>query len=291
MKKIFLLVLCMFCITLTGCSDKEIKDEVLSDFIDEVLEDIIFKGDSLTIVNETALALNILIEEGIDIDLDDLFDKNNIELQDVVYYYINLEITDVYTAYNMCLVYELLNINTSKLESYFMDPIFDNWGEVTVLNCLNILDVNEVLKEELEIKIKNSFTEFDYNDADTIGLKMMALGADTPGVAKDMIKDYITVDGVLSADFYDYDSNTNYPGESNACSTAMTIIGLLASDEKLSDYSVDEITLYEMLLTFKVEGGFEYNGELDLEYATPQSFLALTCYYISETLDKEVVLY
>lgn len=288
MKKFLIAILCVLTLSLTGCGDVEFKNKVLDDLYDDVLEDIIFKKNSLTIINETALALNLLIEEDFKIDLNDLFEENDTTVKKVVDYYKTLEITDVYTAYNMCIVYDLLDIDDSKLKSYFLNPTYDNWGELTVLKCLNMLDVNEELEEELELKIKNSFTINDYNDADVIGLKMMALGDDTPSVAKTMLKEYITYSGVLSADYYDYDANINYPGSANACSTAMTIIGLLACDENLSNYSVDGVSLYDMLLLFHKEDGFTSYDSIDYEYATPQAFLALTCYYISETLNEEV---
>ncbi len=280
MKKILIVILGV--LTLSGCSKREISDYYLEDFVDDVLEDIIFTSNDLTINNDTALALNLFEENDVYIDLKDLFEENNTTIKEVKNFYLNKDITDIYTGYNMCIVYDLLDLDTAKLEVYFGNTsiAYDDYSYTTLLACLEMLDVNDNLKESLELKVKSSFTDEDYNDADVISKKMMLLEDETPEIYKTMIKEYITEDGVLNP----------YTG-ANASSTASTIVGLICAGEDLNKYDVNKISLYESLLSFETDGGFMSGGELDLEFATPQAFLALACLYVYDTLQLEVELF
>ncbi len=276
MKKILVLLCSAF--LLTGCNfDINIKDSILLEFYEKDLEYIIFQEDSLNMINETALALNLLEENDININLSNLFKKNNTTIDKVKEHYKNKEITDIYTAYNMCVVYELLDLENDNLKNYFLNPVYDSWGELTTLKCLQMLDVNETLEIELENKIANSID--DYNDADTIGYKMTVLKENTPNEFKELLKTFISEEGVYN----------EYSGI-NAATTATALVGVLCTKDDINDYNVNNISLYDSLLTYRVEGGFHFNNELDLKYSTPQAFLALSCYYIYE-LNEEVELY
>ena len=81
-------------------------------------------------------------------------------------------------------------------------------------------------------------------------------------------------------------------GTANSCSTAYSILGLLASGVDIDKEYLDEEghTLVENLLAFEENGKFswELGGVLDEDFSTSQGFLALVAYKLYKENNNKV---
>jgi hypothetical protein len=74
-------------------------------------------------------------------------------------------------------------------------------------------------------------------------------------------------------------------GSSNAASTAMVILGLVAQGihPRSEGFTVEDVDLIEALINYYTEDGFNWlmnSEEVDLMFSTPQAFAALVAYKI-----------
>lgn len=147
------------------------------------------------------------------------------------------------------------------------------YSEAYVAIMLDTFDVNNSLSTILKSKLPTTM----YPSADYAGTAMLALFNEeydsTPYEA--MIHSGLSEAGVLG-----------YNQTPSACSTAYTIMGLIAKGIDPNQYVVGNNTyhLVDALLSFSLEDGSFKEHLTDtlsnLAYATPQAFAALTAYQV-----------
>lgn len=267
MKK---LLVVLFIILLPGCISASQKKGMLDSIVQDNITNIIFKED-MSLDTDVILSLKLL-EGEYSYNLEKIFTDCDTTLEDVKSNYLTKEITSVSVAYNMTVVYDFLNLDTTSLKNYFnSDFTYNEYDYNSIVRSLKILNINDTLKTSLTNELIQSFTD-GYNDADTISMKIITLGLDSPKEALSMLKTYITKDGVLG-----------YDGEANASSTAQTILALLCLGEDLCcDHTYDGKNIEDMLYDFYTEDGFKNkidDEEVDLKFASPQGFLAVSAMY------------
>lgn len=285
MKKILCLFLLL--LTVTACSSNS-YEWIVNDIINDELHEYILQSyydyetdEVITskISNEIAISI-IILKSYYSIDLDIVFKKANSSLDDITSYYENLEISDIYTAYNMILSYKLLGLDLSELEKYCDALTFDDLGYydyLTAINCFNMLEVNDKLKNDL-IDMYKDFDSQSYMDADYAAMIVVALQGEADYKYQEYLIKSVNDNKVV-----------NYSGEFSCSSTSQVQIAFMSLGLIYSRNS-----LVDSLMDFKTTSGFkEYlmDEESDLSYASPQAFLAISMTYLNEQTGNKVILY
>lgn len=315
MKKIFLLFITIITsFALTACSES-LEDHLFS-YINDELHDYTFKsyndwetGELVqldTINNDVATAI-LMLKNYITIDFETLLTKSDSSIEEVTKTYEEMYIYDVYTAFNMILVYKILDLDLSDLEDYFNTlDIFDfvtsiweedesgNWYEVTddngevvlvfdqykaltAINCLNMLDVNSTLKLKLISEFDN-IDNLSYIDADVAAMVIISLQGAASKDYLDYMTSCITSNGVK-----------NFNGDYSCSSTAQVLMALMSQGTIYRNNAV-----VDYLLNFRTTNGFKEfidDEERDLSYASPQGFLAIATAYLFEETSNKVLFY
>lgn len=298
MKKIFLLFITMItCFSLTACGNS--VEDYLQEYIKDELHDYVFghytdyeTGElvkTTSINNDVATAI-LLLDGYINIDLDSLFTKAGTSLEKVTKTYEDMYIWNVSTAFNMTLVYLLLDLDLTSLENYFEDMTLsyidatEGWGGVvydstylTVINCLNMLGVNDSLKTELIAKFDN-INDLSYIDADLASMIVISLQGSAHQDYLDYIYSKITYKGV-----------SNWSGEMSCSSTSQVLMALMSEGIVYRNNA-----LVDYVLSFRTTNGFkEYldDENRDLSFASPQGFCALATAYLFEETSNKVLFY
>ncbi len=299
MKKLLLLFISVFTtLSCVACSTNSLE-ETMKEYINNELHDYVFQsytdyytGDFVqldTISNDVAIA-TLMLEGYISYDFDMLLQRADSSIEEVTKTYEDMYISDVSTAYNMMLVYFLLDLDMTDLEEYFEDMTLsyidstEGWYGVvypqtylTVINCLNMLDVNNDLKNELIAKFDN-FDDLDYIDADLASMIIISLQGGAHQDYLDYLYTTITSSGVK-----------NYSDEFSCSSTSQVLMALMSRGVVYKNNAV-----VDYVLSFRTTNGFkEYldDEERDLSYASPQAFLALTTAYLFEETSNRVTFY
>lgn len=303
MKKIFCLFLFASSILLSGCTTKINFEKEVVKIINSELSNYIFQsyadyetGETVStnlISNDVASAL-LLLNNKLTIDLNNLLESAESSIEEVKSDYEDMVIYDVYSAFNMILVYNLLELDLTRFEEYFTELtledistgyVWDVYTHITAINCLSMLNVNSELKQTLiakydtiaELEELAKLDDYFSLDADLISSLVISFQGNAPTEFKTLLVKFIESDGV------------HFYGEPGCSSTAMVVIamlseGLIYNQNKLSD----------VLLDFKIDGGFKQyldDTTVDLSYASPQGFAALASTFLYEETGSKVVLY
>ncbi len=302
MKKIFLLfvaIITTFC--LTGCLNKNSIKDYLFDYSRDELHDYMFNYEydwindeyyySNTLNNDTVTGL-LLLSGYLDFDIDMILGKVDSSVEEVKETYENMVITDVSTAFNMILVYTLLDLDLTKLETWgrnltlsYINSTEGYYGTVypqtylTVINSLNMLGVNTTLKNSLISKFDSFDTiKADYIDADLAAMIIISLQGSAHQDYLDYLYTTITSKGVA-----------NYSGEMSCSSTSMALMALMSEGVVYANNAV-----VDYVLSFRVEDGFKQyltDDSRDVSYASPQAFCALATAYLFEETSNKVLFY
>ncbi len=292
MKKIFIFLLSVFSIvSLTGCSTNDFEDIVmdlinndihlytLSSYIDEETNEVSY---DYYLNNDIAVAI-LMLNSYIQIDLETIINKVDKDINELKDAYEAMEIS-VDTGYNMILAYKVLDLDLEKLTNYYTNLTKDDlssWNYITTINCLNMLGVNDVLKDELITIVSDyeTMSSDEYFDADTASMIIVALQGSAPTGFKNYLLEQIDSNSYIST-----------WGAANAASTAQGVIALMTEGLKYNNNSVSKA-----LLDFKFsDGGFKWLLEddcADFDYSSPQVFLALSVTYLFEETGNKILLY
>lgn len=278
MKRILTIFILLF--SLTGCLfSLSTKDHISNMMKDELHTFIMDQYNPLKFNNDAATAI-LLLQSTIAIDLEMVLEKKDLSLEEVTTYYEELTITDVGTAFNMVLAYNILSLDTDNLESYFKSITkseLSSYDYLTVINALSMLGVNSSLKSSL-LKEYDDISKLSYIDADLASMVIIAYQGNAPKEYLDYLYTQITSKGVKGWDDIE-----------NSCSTAYAIIALMSEGVIYNNNK-----LVDTLLTYKIEGGFKNKLDdttYDLSFSTPQAFCALASSYLFEQSSNKVILY
>ncbi|HHU56043.1 MAG TPA: hypothetical protein GXZ48_05095 [Acholeplasmataceae bacterium] len=276
MKKIMVFIFLVLLAGVTGC--KQEKDPLLKpinsaieNFIDNHAEK--YFTDVAKLDYYVVTAIKALDDHGYDISLSNYLSKEEVENYYKSYEYNT--IGEIFKAIEICRAFEidydflvdaLKKVNEVDIYSY-------TYG----LIALRITNVNIEMQDDLISKVP-IIREEDYRDADYAGVALMA--TDGLEINRDdlftLIDENISEDGVISW------------GNANSCSTANVILGLIALDIDPSSYGENDVDLVTALLKYHQDGAFKYmlDGDLDLDYATPQVFAAFASFKIYKESSK-----
>lgn len=300
MKKIFLfLITIITTFSLTACSNS--NEDHLRDYIADELHQYVFnysynwetnEYNYLDTINNDVATSVIMLSNYIPIDLESLLEQSGSSVEEVTTTYEEMEITDVSTAFNMILVYKMLGLDLDDLKTWagnltlnYIDSTKGYYGVVypqtylTVINCLNMLNMNASLKTTLIEK----FDDFDvvsssYMDADLASMIVISLQGTAHKDYLDYIYSSITFGGVK-----------NWSDELSCSSTSQVLMALMSQGIVYNNNSV-----IRNVLSFKTTNGFkEYLDDTtaDFSYASPQAFLAITTAYLFEETSNKVLFY
>lgn len=298
MKKILIVFLSVITIvSLSGCSNdinykKEI-DKMVSEEIHKYMFNISFdndynimydKNNNIVYTNEinSDMAASILLLDGyMTLNLDLIFSKVDKTVEEVTTYYENKEIYSISDVFNMVLVYNVLDLDLTKLEDYCTELTYEDLGYydyITAIKCLNLLEVNTELKEEL-FNIYLDFNNQSYIDADVASMIVVAFQGDAPKEYVDYLFSIIQTNGYV-------DGFGDIPCSSSIAQVALALIS--------EGYHYSNNIVTNALFDFKSDGGFKNkleDEEVELSFASPQSFKAIVATYLYEDTGKKIVLY
>lgn len=289
MKKI---LLCIMLFALVGCTSENPNNgstnpevtnhkQLLENYVENELYQYTFTNywNENEVSNEIATAI-LMLEGYVDIDFEELCNKNNKTLQEIKSYYENRDIYSIYDVYNMILVYKVLDLGLEKLETYCTDLTNDDlfnsndvslqYNQITALKCLNLLNVNSNLQYILKMEFYD-INSLHYKDADFISMITIALNGSNSDDYTDYLLDCLEDGGV-----YDLDWETGQQNKLNCATTSITSIALIIN-------GIEEGDMTQELLNFKTNNGFKLyldDNDADLSYSSPQVFLALTTIYL-----------
>ncbi len=298
MKKILLIIVtCITLVTVTACNKSELEEH-LHDYISNELAEYTFQyqvdwetGEgkySNSINNDVATAI-LLLNSQIQINFENLAKKVGLSIEEVTATYEDMEITDVYTAFNMTLAYQILDLDLDDLKdwakelSYTDIKAYDSpysgfeYAALSTINTLNMLGVNDSLKNAL-ISHFDNFNDFTYMDADFASLIVKSLQGEAHKDYLDYLYTQITSEGVK-----------NYSGEVSCSSTSQVLMALMSEGVIYKDNM-----LFETVLSFRTENGFkEYldDEERNISYTSPQAFCALATAYLFEETAMKIYFY
>lgn len=266
MKKFLMIMILLTLAGVTGCKEqnpslKRVNTEVdafietyLATYVNDETQDFYvmraiaklnkagYKVNLATYVNETALKTKY----------------NDLEYDSLATIFKGLTIMDIYNTVPPKAV--------TALNTYTEAPA---WNHTIAYLATKIANTNQDLQTSL-LSQMSVIREEDYRDADFAGMALMATATDTidRNIYYDLIESHLTSEGVESW------------GAANSCSTAMVVLGLLATKVDPSNFL--ETNLIDALLTFFDSGAASYkiDEEADLIFATPQAFAALAIYKI-----------
>lgn len=267
MKKLLTIMILLLLAGITGCKSQPTNlgrvDQEIDAFIEIYLDDYI--NDTKQDLYVTR-AIALLEANGYDVSLEDYVSKTTLTTKyDALTYdsipvmFQAISIMDLYDQIPDAVTTALGEIET-----------VETWNQVMAYWCLKKTGANPTLKDSLLQQFLVVRME-DYRDADFAGMALMATADEEVNRTEwlDLIALYTTSDGVASS-----------WGGANACSTAMSVLGLVAIDEDPTTY--EDVDLIAALLTYVTDGAARYDltADLDLQFSTPQVFAALVAYKI-----------
>ncbi len=264
MKKFLTIMILLLLAGVTGCKEqnpnlKRVNNEMdafiatyLATYVNSEAQDF-YVMRAWAKLNEAGYKINLNVSE------ETIKNKyNNLEYNSLASIFKGLIIMDIYKSTPQAAVNALNEIETVEA-----------WDHTTAYMALKLTNTNQSLQRSLLAQI-TTIREEDYRDADFAGMALMATSKDNINrdIYYDLIENSLSPEGVQSW------------GAANSCSTAMAILGLLATGKDPSTYY--EVDLVASLLTFFSNGAASYklNEDLDLQFSTPQAFAALAIYKI-----------
>ena len=284
MKNKILLVFIMI-LTLAGVTSCTVNDENKNEEKDSILVEVneaidAFiknashnyvkkENDAYTVDFEVLSGLYLLEQSGYDIKVSDYVSK-----EDMSKYVDSLDYSYPKQIFVTSVIDKVYGINTEKAKVALSSvESVDAWTLTYAYSALKHYNVNDTLKNDIASNLTVIKSE-DYRDADYAGMALSVLSDESVDktVLFELISSNITKDGISSW------------GTANACSTAYSIIGLLASGVDIDKEYLDEEgeSLIKNLLAFENDGKFswELGGVIDDTFSTPQGFLALVAYKV-----------
>lgn len=295
MKNKILLVFIMI-LTLAGVTSCTVNDgnenkkedpclvetnKAIDDFINNVSHNYVKKeSDTYTVNFEVLSGLYLLEQSGYNVKLTDYISK-----EDIVKYADALDYSYPKNIFIASVIDKAYGITTEKAKTALSNlESVDAWTLTYAYSALKHYNVNDNLKNDLASKITVINPE-DYRDADYAGMALCVLSDESvdKSALYELISSSITKDGISSW------------GTANACSTAYSILGLLASGVDIDKEYLDEEghTLVENLLAFEENGKFswELGGVIDEDFSTSQGFLALVAYKLYKENNNKVEIF
>lgn len=282
MKKIVCTIaIIILSFTLISCVENnknDITDDVIHKFLDKYANNYLTKNsDGFNIDYNVVQGIKLLEQVDSKIQLTSyLSQKDASEYVDSLDYSLPVNFfkaSVIDKAYNM--------VSSKPKEKLSMLTEVDVWSINYVYGALNYYSVNQELKTKIQSQLYVIRDE-DYRDADYAGITLAVTIKDRfeKQPLLDLIKNSIVKGGVSTW------------GNLNAASTASAIIGLTSLGIDLNKNYLDEDgnSLIINLLSFEEQGAFKWekDGEIDLNFSTPQGFLACVCYKVFTETQKPV---
>lgn len=280
MKKIITaLMLISILFIITSCNDEETNQNSLNE--DTIINDFLKNSSSYyqTLdTNDYQITLSLIqLNTYFDNHLDNIF----------IYQLVNIisekeSYSSISDVYKDILILSTLNKEiTNTIKSYLNNLTFEqieSWNYAYAYISLTKTSLNPSLQKEIKDYFNNNFNNI-YLDVDTSSMYIISNIANDENETKllNIINESLTPDGV-----------TSY-GNANSCSTAMVILALLSQNINPTNYQ--NYNLIEILTKYYQENNFKWlltDQNVDLLYATPQSILALSSYYIYKQTNQKV---
>ncbi|HPX71602.1 MAG TPA: hypothetical protein PLP51_00225 [Acholeplasmataceae bacterium] len=288
-KRILLIIIVIFGIfAVSGCKKKETEQQRVEKIITEVYKThrgtfIMYTIDDIVFDYNAIAAITLLNKKGYDFDLTKVLAE---EL--VVRHINNAEIKSENDAFKLMILAKAYNLempskvvdytaNLTQASSFYAYPV--------ILSLIENFKNNDALLNQILAAIPTVHTN-DWFDTDTAAF-ILATTTKYDNVDKSnlqtLLDDATTVDGVLGWD-----------GKYSASSTAMALIAN-TSNGKMVSFS-GESNLADALVKFydAEQKGFKSNleaEEIDVTFATPQAFAALSLYLLMLKGEKAPNLY
>lgn len=285
-KFINILIIIITCFTMSSCNkqdeDKSLGvDKVIKTFLDQYAQTYLNKKDNEYNIDYYVVATISMLEKHDEtVKITDYLSK-----EDALEYIDTLDYTIPTNIFKASIIDKAYHIKSNKPEIALANlNDVDQWSINYVYSALKYYQVNPELQNKILMKL-TVINDDDYRDADYAGMTLCVLYGEKVDKQPlfDLIKNNVQKGGV------------NAWGNINSCSTAMSIIGLLAEGIDINTQYLDENddSLITNLLRFEHNGTFSYtnNQEPDLIFATPQGFAACVCYSIYQKTNKAVVLF
>jgi len=197
----------------------------------------------------------------------------NYNLFDLSNYNYDLKVDSVGSAFNSVVANLVLNeLTEAQINEVLALEASGPYNLISYINTLNVLGENELRLTNA----KKAVDSISFFDADTAAMMIVALAGIQDGEVEAYIEELIlyleeqvTEDGIISFT------------KASSASTAQTILALIALGE---GPVLNDVNLIEALLGFHTETGFVNNlndENVDLMFATPQSYAALITYKIA----------
>ena len=197
----------------------------------------------------------------------------NYNLFDLSNYNYDLKVDSVGSAFNSVVANLVLNeLTEAQINEVLALEASGPYNLISYINTLNVLGENELRLTNA----KKAVDSISFFDADTAAMMIVALAGIQDGEVEAYIEELIlyleeqvTEDGIISFT------------KASSASTAQTILALIALGE---GPVLNDVNLIEALIGFHTETGFVNNlndENVDLMFATPQSYAALITYKIA----------
>lgn len=197
----------------------------------------------------------------------------NYNLFDLSNYNYDLKVDSVGSAFNSVVANLVLNeLTEAQINEVLALEASGPYNLISYINTLNVLGENELRLTNA----KKAVDSISFFDADTAAMMIVALAGIQDGEVEAYIEELVlyleeqvTEDGIISFT------------KASSASTAQTILALIALGE---GPFLNDVNLIEALLGFHTETGFVNNlndENVDLMFATPQSYAALITYKIA----------
>ncbi|MGM9899500.1 MAG: hypothetical protein ACI32E_02835 [Bacilli bacterium] len=280
-KSLFIIIIIIFGL-LVGCTlkdDTTIVDKPINDFLTNYAQDYL-SNSNREIDYNVVRGIKLLEQVDEKVKLTDY-----LTIEDAKKYIDSLDYSYSTQFFKAAVIDKCFNMKSDKpMELLAKVEEVDIYSTSYVYYALDYYDVNPTLKAQL-LGSLNIIKAEDYRDADYAGICLCVTINEqidkTPFL--DLIKDSVSSGGISTW------------GQVNASSTAVSIMGLLSEGIDLEQNYLDEEgnTLINNLLTFEQEGAFKWvkDGPIDLDFSTPQSFLACVCYKVYLKNHKPVVVF
>jgi len=274
MKKLLFIFLLLSVFSFTSCKPNE--EDTLEKRVDTVIDTFLNKH-AKSYLNFDEGKIDFHVIEGIRL-LEKNFDGYKLEdyltKEDAKNYANSLDYTIPNNTFKACVIDNAYNMKNLYAEASLEKIVDVNpWSITYVYKACSFYGVNPTLKQNLEDRL-NVINPEDYRDADYAGMALIVssdLSIDKAPLFS-LIKDNISDNGIVSFE------------RANACSTSYSVLGLLATGININKEYLSENgnNLIQNLLSYESNSLFKnyLDEDVDLEFATPQAFLALACYKV-----------